>query len=66
MKRREFIRSAALVAGANATTAFATAAPINLATNTSTAMPAGKIALEEHFMVPDFIEFCRNLPEHQP
>ena len=67
MQRREFLRSAALVAGANATTAFATASPGNLAPDTSAAKPIGKIALEEHFMVPDFVEyFAETYPNISP
>ncbi len=57
MKRRDLLKSATLVAAANATAAFAI-------TPLSTAAPAqtkprrlSKIALEEHFMVPDFIDY---------
>jgi 2,3-dihydroxybenzoate decarboxylase len=57
MERREFLKSATVAAAASAAEAFA-AAPLNqTAPDTSGKKPLGKIALEEHFMVPDFIEY---------
>jgi len=55
MKRRDFLAGAALAAGANAAAVLATAASNPSAADM--AKPLGKIALEEHFMVPDFIEY---------
>ena len=67
MKRREFLRSAAFVAGANATAVLASAAPSDRSPDTSTAKSVGKIALEEHFMVPDFVEyFAETYPNISP
>ncbi len=65
MKRREFLKSATLVAGANATAAFATSTQNQR--DATKGKPIGKIALEEHFMVPDFVEYFRgDIPEYQP
>ena len=67
MKRREFLRSAMLAAGANATAVFTSAAATNLTTDASTTKLVGKIALEEHFMVPDFVEyFAETYPNISP
>lgn len=57
MRRRDFLKSATIIAGANATAAIATAAPIPPARNSATGKPLKKIALEEHFMVPDFVGY---------
>jgi 2,3-dihydroxybenzoate decarboxylase len=72
MQRREFLRSAALVAGANATAVLANAAANNPALETTAttsvgAKPVGKIALEEHFMMPEFVEyFAETYPNISP
>ena len=56
MKRRDLLKGATLLAAANAAPAF----PVRVYAN---AMPAAenaplhKIALEEHFMVPEFVEY---------
>ena len=57
MKRRDFLKSATIAAAASAAEAFADAPQNQTAPDTSGTKPLGKIALEEHFMVPDFIEY---------
>jgi 2,3-dihydroxybenzoate decarboxylase len=57
MTRRDFLKGATLVAGANAAAAFATSPQEQPAPDTTKGKPLGKIALEEHFMVPDFVEY---------
>ncbi len=54
MQRRDFLKTATLAAGANAASAFAIA-PHN--SDASPQKPLGKIALDEHFMLPDFVEY---------
>ena len=67
MRRRDFLKSATLVAGANATAAFAMAPSTSPAPGTPEKKPLEKIALEEHFMVPDFIEyFAETYPNISP
>ena len=65
MNRRELLKSATLLAGGGATAAL----PIALADPAVAAAGArlGKIALEEHFMVPDFVEyFAETYPNISP
>jgi len=57
MKRRDFLKGATLAAGANATAAFAASPQEQRAPDTTKTKPLGKIALEEHFLVPDFVEY---------
>ena len=57
MKRREFLKGATLAAGANATAAFAMASQNQPAPEPVKAKSLGKIALEEHFLLPDFVEY---------
>lgn len=57
MKRRDLLKSAALTAAAQAAGAFASASTASAGANSSPGSPLGKIALEEHFMVPDFMEY---------
>jgi len=66
VKRRDFLKSAALAAGANA--AAFTAEPQNQPLPEITKPKTmAKIALEEHFMVPDFIEyFTETYPNISP
>jgi 2,3-dihydroxybenzoate decarboxylase len=67
MKRREFLKSAALVAGANATAAFPRTPQNQPAPGIAKGKPLGKIALEEHFMVPDFVGyFAETYPNISP
>jgi len=67
MKRREFIKSATLVAGANAASALSAAHENQPASDTGKGMPLGKIALEEHFLVPDFVDyFAETYPNINP
>jgi 2,3-dihydroxybenzoate decarboxylase len=53
MNRRDLLRGATLAAAAHATGSLAQAAPSDAAPAT----PLSKIALEEHFMVPEFMEY---------
>jgi hypothetical protein len=53
MKRRDLLRGAALAA---ASVALPAAASISEPESTAR-KPLGKIAMEEHFMVPDFMEY---------
>lgn len=67
LNRRELLKSATLLAGGGA----AAALPIALADPAVAAAAAGarlrKIALEEHFMVPDFVEyFAETYPNISP
>jgi 2,3-dihydroxybenzoate decarboxylase len=67
LNRRELLKSATLLAGGGA----AAALPIALADPAVAAAAAGarlgKIALEEHFMVPDFLEyFAETYPNISP
>jgi len=56
MRRREFLRGAALAVAAGATSSFpATAA--GRQQETAAGKPLGKIALEEHFLHPDFMDY---------
>jgi 2,3-dihydroxybenzoate decarboxylase len=57
MRRRDFIKSALLAAGANAAAAMAMEPQNQPAPDTAKGKPLKKIALEEHFMVPDFIDY---------
>jgi 2,3-dihydroxybenzoate decarboxylase len=67
MKRREFLKSAMFAAGANATAAFAMAPQNSSATEPDKGKPLGKIALEEHFMLPEFVEyFAETYPNISP
>jgi 2,3-dihydroxybenzoate decarboxylase len=67
MQRREFLKGATLAAGANAAGAFAMAPQNQPAPATATGKRLGKIALEEHFMVPDFVDyFAETYPNISP
>jgi 2,3-dihydroxybenzoate decarboxylase len=67
MKRRDFLRITTLVAGANATASIAMSAPIHPEPNAAPGKPLQKIALEEHFMVPDFVDyFAETYPNISP
>lgn len=66
MKRRDFLKSATVAAAASAAEVFAAAAQNQTEPGTGK-KPLGKIALEEHFMVPDFIEyFAETYPNISP
>jgi 2,3-dihydroxybenzoate decarboxylase len=56
MHRREFLRGAALAAAAGATAVLPTAAG-GTEPEPFAGKPLGKIALEEHFLIPDFMEY---------
>jgi hypothetical protein len=63
MNRRDLLRGATLAAAAHATGSLAHAAP----SETPLPAPLPKIALEEHFMVPDFMEyFAETYPNIDP
>jgi 2,3-dihydroxybenzoate decarboxylase len=67
MKRRDFLKGATLAAGANAASALALAPQSQPATSTGKVKPLGKIALEEHFLLPDFVEyFAETYPNISP
>jgi len=67
MKRRDFLKSATLVAGANAASALSAAHENQPAPDTGKGKPLGKIALEEHFLVPDFVDyFAETYPNINP
>jgi 2,3-dihydroxybenzoate decarboxylase len=67
MKRREFLKSATLVAGANAAAAFARSSQNQPAPGPAKGKPLGKVALEEHFMAPDYVEyFAETYPNISP
>ena len=58
MKRRDLLKGAALTAAAKASGALAsTSRGPTIAADPSPARPLGKIALEEHFMVPEFLPY---------
>jgi 2,3-dihydroxybenzoate decarboxylase len=56
LKRRDLLKGAALTAAARASGAIASASP-SAAADPPPARPLGKIALEEHFMVPEFVPY---------
>ena len=67
MKRRDFLKSATFVAGANAASALPIAPQNQPAPETGKGKPLGKIALEEHFLLPDFVEyFAETYPNISP
>jgi 2,3-dihydroxybenzoate decarboxylase len=67
MKRRDFLKSATLAAGANAASALARTPQSQPASDVGKGQPAGKIALEEHFLLPDFVEyFAETYPNISP
>ena len=63
MNRRDLLRGATLAAAAGATQSLAHAAPAHSAPTA----PLSKIALEEHFLVPEFMEyFAATYPNISP
>ncbi len=67
MKRRDFLKSATLVAGANAAAALAMVPQNQPAPEPGKGKPLGKIALEEHFLLLDFVEyFAETYPNINP
>ncbi len=63
MNRRDLLRGATLAAAAHATNSLAHATP----SVTAPAAPVSKIALEEHFLVPEFIGyFAETFPNISP
>ena len=57
MRRRDFLKSATLVASANAASALAMMPQTQLAPDAAKRKLPVRIALEEHFMLPDFVEY---------
>jgi len=57
MRRREFLKGATLAAGASAAEAFAMQAEGQAAADAKKGKRLGKVALEEHFLVPDFVDY---------
>jgi hypothetical protein len=67
MKRRDFLKSATLAAGANAVSALTVVPQHQPAPETDKEKPLRKIALEEHFLLPDFVEyFAETYPNISP
>jgi 2,3-dihydroxybenzoate decarboxylase len=67
MKRREFLKGATLAAGANAAGAFALETQNQVTPDAGKGKRVGKIALEEHFMAPDFVDyFAETYPNISP
>lgn len=57
MNRRELLRTAGLAAASSAAAAFSDSQPASAGGDAADAKPLGKIGLEEHFMVPEFVEY---------
>jgi 2,3-dihydroxybenzoate decarboxylase len=58
LERRDLLKGAALAAAVKASGTLAPASPApTTAADPSSAQPLGKIALEEHFMVPEFVHY---------
>jgi 2,3-dihydroxybenzoate decarboxylase len=67
LQRRDLLKGATLAVAAQAAGAFANAPPSSAASDNTGVKPIGKIALEEHFMVPDFVEyFAETYPNISP
>ncbi len=57
MRRRDFLKGAALAVGANAGAAFAMAEQGQAGAAMAEGKRVGKVALEEHFLVPEFVGY---------
>lgn len=67
MKRRDFLKDATLAVAATATNAFSMEGEVPIGRGPSQDLPVGKIALEEHFMIPDFVGyFSETYPNISP
>lgn len=67
MKRRDVLKGSILAAAGAATSALPMAAESAAAVGPSAAAPIGKIALEEHFLVPEFVDyFAETYPNISP
>ncbi len=67
MKRRDLLKRAALAAAATATHAFSLEGKAPQDKPPSPTHPIGKIALEEHFLIPDFLDyFAETYPNISP
>ena len=67
MKRRDLLKTATLAAAGAATSAFPIARPAPADAESSQAHHLGKIALEEHFLIPEFVDyFAETFPNISP
>ncbi len=67
MKRRELLRNATLAAAGAATNAYSMSAEAPTGKERPLTHPIGKIALEEHFLIPDFVGyFAETYPNISP
>src|SRR6516162_7330600 len=67
LQRRDLLKGATMAVAAQAAGAFAVAQPDGSASKNTGVKQIGKIALEEHFMVPDFVEyFAETYPNISP
>jgi 2,3-dihydroxybenzoate decarboxylase len=67
MNRRELLRTASLAVASSAAAAFSNSQPALEGGHAPDATPLGKIGLEEHFMVPEFMEyFAETYPNISP
>src|SRR5215469_7900496 len=67
MKRRDLLKSAMLAVAGTATNAFSMEKEASVGGERSQTHPVGKIALEEHFLIPDFVGyFAETYPNISP
>jgi len=67
LKRRDLLKGATLAAAAKAARGLAAASPLSSPADPAAPQPLGKIALEEHFMVPEFMDyFAETYPNISP
>ena len=67
MKRRDLLKSAMLAVAATATNAFSMEKEASVGGEPSQTHAVGKIALEEHFLIPDFVGyFAETYPNISP
>ena len=67
MKRRELLKSATLAVASAATNAFAIQGEAENGADAPRTRPIGKIALEEHFLIPEFVDyFAETYPNISP
>ncbi len=67
MKRRELLKRATLVVAGAATNALAMEGEAPIEETPSSTHPIGKVALEEHFLIPDFVSyFAETYPNISP
>ncbi len=67
MKRRDLLKHATLVVAGAATSALSIEGEASTGNERSQSHPIGKIALEEHFLIPDFVGyFAETYPNISP